>query len=471
MMSSKFQLGFSTLEREIQLEQLPTRGTIPRWLSGTLIRNGPAKFEVGRKQFRHWFDGLAMLHKFSFQHSRVSYANKFLESRAYKEAMETGKIRYSEFATDPCRSIFGRVFSMFSPQATDNASVNIAKIADRFIAMTEIPIPIEFEPQTLRTIGVFSHEDKLSGHFTTAHPHFDFVQSGVINTMTRLSRVSRYNFYRIPFGTKRRILFGSLPVKEPTYIHSFGMTEHYIILAEFPFVVSPLKMLLGGKPFIENFCWKPERGTRFLIIDKKDGSLVGTYGGEAFFAFHHVNAFETAGELVIDIVAYPDPSIIEAFYLAKLKDGATTIPDSTLRRYRIPLKGNESTYELLSESSMEFPRIHYRRCNTKDYSFVYGVNASGPDDFYNRLVKLDIRKRTSKVWFERNCYPGEAVFVATPNATKEDDGLVLSVVLDPEKGNSFLLILDAGTFEEIARAEVPHPIPFGFHGQYFEDSL
>ena len=43
MMSSKFQLGFSTLEREIQLEQLPTRGTIPRWLSGTLIRNGPAK--------------------------------------------------------------------------------------------------------------------------------------------------------------------------------------------------------------------------------------------------------------------------------------------------------------------------------------------------------------------------------------------------------------------------------------------
>jgi len=468
-MSSKFQLGFSTLEHEIQLERIPVRGTIPGWLSGTLIRNGPAKFEVGRRTFRHWIDGLAMLHKFSFQHGEVSYANKFLESRAYKKAMETEKIHFSEFATDPCRQIFGRISSIFSRQATDNANVNIAKIADRFVAMTETPLPIEFEPQTLRTLGVFNYEDKIPGQFTTAHPHFDFVRSGVINTTTQLSRVSTYNFYRIPFGATRRFLFGSLPVKEPAYIHSFGMTEHYVILAEFPLVVSPLKMFLGGKPFIENFCWKPERGTRFLVVDKKDGRLVGTYGSEAFFAFHHVNAFETTGELVVDIVAYPDASIIEALYLTKLKDGATTIPGSKLRRYRIPLKGNESTYELLSEKSMEFPRIHYRRCNTKDYRFVYGVNTSQPNDFLNRLVKLDIQKKTSKVWFERNRYPGEAVFVATPDATKEDDGLVLSVVLDPENGNSFLLILDAGSFEEIARAEVPHPIPFGFHGQYFED--
>jgi len=28
-------------------------------------------------------------------------------------------------------------------------------------------------------------------------------------------------------------------------------------------------------------------------------------------------------------------------------------------------------------------------------------------------------------------------------------------------------VLDAGSFEEIARAEAPHHIPFGFHSQYF----
>jgi len=40
-------------------------------------------------------------------------------------------------------------------------------------------------------------------------------------------------------------------------------------------------------------------------------------------------------------------------------------------------------------------------------------------------------------------------------------------VLDAPKGASFLLVLDARSFEEIARAEVPHHIPFGFQGQYF----
>ena len=48
----------------------------------------------------------------------------------------------------------------------------------------------------------------------------------------------------------------------------------------------------------------------------------------------------------------------------------------------------------------------------------------------------------------------------------EDGGVVLSVVLDATAGRSFLLVLDAGSFEELARADAPHHIPFGFHGQY-----
>ena len=65
------------------------------------------------------------------------------------------------------------------------------------------------------------------------------------------------------------------------------------------------------------------------------------------------------------------------------------------------------------------------------------------------------------------CYPGEPVFVREPGNEDEDGGVVLSVVLDANAGRSFLLVLDAGTFEELARAEAPHHIPFGFHGQYF----
>jgi carotenoid cleavage dioxygenase-like enzyme len=38
------QLGFTTLENEVVLDSLIVSGEIPSWLSGTLIRNGPAMF-------------------------------------------------------------------------------------------------------------------------------------------------------------------------------------------------------------------------------------------------------------------------------------------------------------------------------------------------------------------------------------------------------------------------------------------
>ena len=44
--------------------------------------------------------------------------------------------------------------------------------------------------------------------------------------------------------------------------------------------------------------------------------------------------------------------------------------------------------------------------------------------------------------------------------------MLLSVVLDAEAERSFLLVLDAADLPELARAEVPHHIPFGFHGQF-----
>jgi beta,beta-carotene 9',10'-dioxygenase len=42
--------------------------------------------------------------------------------------------------------------------------------------------------------------------------------------------------------------------------------------------------------------------------------------------------------------------------------------------------------------------------------------------------------------------------------------------LDARKAASFLLILDASTFRELGRADAPHHIPFGFHGDYLGEA-
>ena len=45
-------------------------GTIPPWLSGRLIRNGPGRFEVGDTKYGHLFDGLALIHSFTIDQGK-----------------------------------------------------------------------------------------------------------------------------------------------------------------------------------------------------------------------------------------------------------------------------------------------------------------------------------------------------------------------------------------------------------------
>ena len=468
-MTTSFELGFSKTENEIAIDRLPSQGTIPNWLQGTLIRNGPGTFEVGQQQYRHWFDGLSMLHKFSFTDGQVSYANKFLESKAYDEAMATGKISYSEFATDPCRSLFSRISSVFSPKVTDSAKVSVTRVADRFMALAETPIQVEFDPKTLKSVGVFNYEEKLTGQMTTVHPHFDRARGEMYNSVTRYHRISHYNIYKGTNGSPPEQV-ASIPASKPAYMHSFGMSDNYIILTEFPLVVNPISLLLWLKPYIENFSWEPKRGTPFWVINRHTGELVGRYDSDPFFAFHHVNAFEQDDQLVIDLVAYPDAEIISSYYLKRLQDENLELPCGKLRRYRLPLSGGDVSYETLSDVCMELPHIDYARYNMRaDYRSVYavGINPDQKKGFYNQLVKVDIQSGRDFSWYSPGCFPGEPVFVAHPNDEAEDDGVILSVVLDVNQKNSFLLILDAANLQEIGRATIPQPILFGYHGSYF----
>lgn len=61
---------------------------------------------------------------------------------------------------------------------------------------------------------------------------------------------------------------------------------------------------------------------------------------------------------------------------------------------------------------------------------------------------------------------GEPIFVEDPEGDVEDAGVILTVALDTAAKNSFLAVIDAKTMTEVARATVPQPVPFGFHGAY-----
>ena len=458
--------GFSTLEKEISLRNVAVQGTLPPWLEGTLIRTGPAKFEVEGQSLRHWFDGFAMLHAFSFHKGKVAYANKFLESTAYTYAQQHGKIGYREFASDPCRSLFKGFVHMFCKNlnTTDNGNVNIAKIANKFVALTEIPLPVAFDPNTLQAAGIVKYDDNILGDTTTAHPHYNAKEA--LNFVTHFSKNSTYNVYRLSHNSKRRTHIASIPTKRPAYIHSFGLTENYIIIIECPFTVNPLHLLVSGKPFIENFQWHPSQATQIVLMDRTTGTVT-RYTTDPFFAFHHINAFEQGENIIIDLCAYEDAAIIQSLYLDRLRS-TQPIPSSQFRRYT--LSHGTVVCEVISHELVELPRINYDAVNAKSYRFAYGLGTGNPHTFLDKIVKVDIHNRRSSVWSEVACYPGEPVFVPKPFVQEdnaEDEGLILSVVLNTKEGISFLLVLDAQTLTELARCEVPHHIPFGFHGNFY----
>jgi beta,beta-carotene 9',10'-dioxygenase len=462
MVSSKGAVkGFESLGAETVIDSLPLRGTLPDWLQGSLIRTGPARWEVGERTMNHWFDGLAMLHRFAFDGGSVSYANRFLEGKAYRAAQEKGEISYSEFATDPCRSLFQRATSMFSPKLSDNANVNLARLGERFIAMTETPIPVQFDAETLETAGV-AYE--VPGMLTTAHPHLDRASKGMLNYAAALGARNQYRFFLLRPEAERPEVIARLGVREPAYMHSFGLTERWLVLAEFPYVVNPLRLALSGRPYIENYRWKPERGTRFTLIDRATGEATGPFEAEPCFGFHHVNAFEQDGEVIADVVVFKDAGIVEDLYLDRLRAGKP-VAEPEVRRFRIRPGQTAVAEERLVDDGFDLPRINYGRCNERPYRYAWGVGV-GPGGWLERIVKADVVERSTADWSEPGSYPGEPVFVAAPGAEGEDDGVLLSVVLDSDRGVSSLLVLDAATLEELARAEAPHHIPFGFHGQF-----
>jgi beta,beta-carotene 9',10'-dioxygenase len=469
MNRSPYHLGFSTLDRETSLDDLPVRGTVPPWLTGTLVRTAPAKFEVGDRRYNHWFDGLAMLHKFAFTGGRVAYANSYLRSRSYLEASATGRISRGEFATDPCRTLFQRVAAWFSPKFTDNCNVSVNKLASEVVAYTETRMPIRFDPDTLNTLGGYDYDERIKGPVSIAHPHLDHARGRHYTYVLQFGRRSKYHLFGIDQGTGREAVVATLSADRPAYIHSFGMSERYLVLAEFPLVVNPLRLKFSGKPFIRNYQWQPDRGVLFHIVEKETGQVARTARSRAVFAFHHVNAFEEGDEVVVDIVAFPDSGVIDQLYLERLRSAEPVMVTGKLTRFRIGSRG-DAPDERLSEARIEFPRINYRRRAGRRYRYVYGAGNEVQGNFIDNLVKLDLEHNTTSSWYEEGCYPGEPVFVATPDAADEDDGVILSVVLDAKKAASFLLVLDASNFRELARAGVSHHIPFGFHGNYFAET-
>ncbi len=460
--------GFRSLTTERHDHHPPVEGTIPSWLSGTLVRNGPGRFEAGDSRVNHWFDGLAMLRRYELSDGTLRYSNRFLRTDAYADAMD-GRLT-GQFGTDTrgWRRLLRTLTSLGLPDPTDNANVHVARIDDSYVALTEAPRRVAFDPVTLETRGEFTFDDDISEHITAAHLVDDPHREELVGFATAFGRTPKYHLYRLPDGSRRREVIASLDANGPAYVHDCSVTEDHVIIVESPLVLSVLQAL---NPFsegaIDMLQWQPDRGTRLLVVDRETGALVADPTVDPAFTFHHVNAYCDGETVVLDLIEFPDGDIVDSMSLDALDgEGFPEVPDAHLVRYRIDCHSNTATRSRLSPGGMEMPRVP-RAVVGRRHRYAYGqatdrANANG-------LVKVDCETGTSREWWEPSVYVEEPIPLQRPDGDSEDDGVVLATALDADRERTLFLVFDAATLSVQARAVLPHPEPFGFHGRFFPD--
>lgn len=507
--------------------QAQVKGSVPSWLEGTLLRNGPGLFSVGDSQYNHWFDGLSLIHSFTFKNGEVSYRSKFLKSDTFKRNIKADRIVVSEFGTmvypDPCKNIFSRFFTHLSnviPDFTDNNLVNIIRYGEDFYAASEINYINQINPETLDTIGRVNYRNHIALNLATAHPHYD-EQGNTYNMGTAIVALGspKYVVFKVPHNTseaghKKPALselkqICSIPFRStlfPSYFHSFGMTENYIVFVEQPF---KLDMVRLATAYVRGVSWgnclkfDKDDITLFHVVNKKTGNPVSTrYYGDALVVFHHVNAYEEQDHVVFDLISYKDTNLYDMFFIENMTQDTGRLIEANkcfnppvCQRFVLPLhisketergtnlvtlKDTTASAVIQDDGSvyckpdnvfhgLELPRINYK-FNTKKYRYIYGSRVEW-SPHPNKIAKVDILTRTHIEWVQEKCYASEPVFVASPGATEEDDGVILSSVISPDPSISpFMLVLNARTLEELARAKIPASVHMDLHGYFISAS-
>lgn len=130
--------------------------------------------------------------------------------------------------------------------------------------------------------------------------------------------------------------------------------------------------------------------------------------------------------------------------------------------------------ELLYDRALEFGTIRYKKYVGKPYKYFYGVSNEIYSECPGKLTKVDVESKTTITWQAENAYPSETIFIPSPNAASEDDGVVISSIVygDPDSNHIDLLFLDAKTFKELGRCEFKNlrsPVPKPFHGCFVDE--
>ncbi len=144
----------------------------------------------------------------------------------------------------------------------------------------------------------------------------------------------------------------------------------------------------------------------------------------------------------------------------------------------------------IANAGIELPRIRKEYSTVPGYRYVWAVCENGGSSpgtevpigrlgngvkaiqrpFLGHLVKTDWNTGSVLHWYpgDGESCPCEPIFVGGPDCMEEDDGVVLTIVVNRDGMKSILIALYGRTMQEVARAPMLHTYELGFHGSFIE---
>jgi carotenoid cleavage dioxygenase len=439
---------------EGEIHDVTVVGELPRELCGTLWRNGPNPQFAPRGPY-HWFDGDGMIHAFRFRDGRVSYRNRWVRTARFQAERAAGESLFGGLAamgqTDP------RVATV-SPNA---ANTNIVYHAGKLLALWEGGPAHALDPLTLETEGPHDFAGRLAGAMT-AHPKLD-PETGEMLCFG-YSFVPPFLRYHVVDAQGRMVRSEEIEVPVPTMMHDFLVTKHHVIFMVCPATIRMENIERFGSPI----GWEPELGTQIGVMPRDGKSAdVRWFRAEPSYVFHPLNAYDDGDRIVADVCRYNRVPLFPAGDAAQGQEDLS----ARLTRWTLDLAGGSVKEERLDDLASEFPRLDERRAGLPYRHGYAGTIVPGEEQpgGFNAIAHWDLKTgKRREHRLPSGDATGEPIFVPKSDSAPEGDGYLLAVVYRAQEKRSDVLVLDAQNVSDapIATVQLPHRVPFGFHGNW-----
>jgi carotenoid cleavage dioxygenase-like enzyme len=304
-----------------------------------------------------------------------------------------------------------------------------------------------------------------------AHPCVD-ARGRWWNVAVKFGRTCEYVLFRSAVDGVREVV-ARIPVARPGYLHAFALTQRHALIWDCALRAHPLRFLFAGESYIEHYDWLPAQGSKVHAVSLADGS-VRSWDAPPLMVFHAPQAFEHGDELVLDLCVVPaafaadDPGLRRLFDIESLRRGGLR-GDWLAEHTRLVLaRGASSARVEALPGRFDLPQVHPELALRGPVQHVFGatVDERTPGEFFNQVLRLDHRGGTLQRWGRERALSLEPLFVPRPGGTLDDDGVLLVPTLADDDPGTVIAVLDAATLGELARIELPHVVPFGFHAAW-----